>query len=134
NRYLELTPNYERTITHNSFEAWLNATYDFQDISTMKRLYRWGAAFRMIDEKPLMGEGPGSFYFGYASFTLRKFETYVSDNPEKSGIHNYYLMITIDQGIPGLIFFLAFIYVVLVMGERIYHAQKDLAKKVLALS
>lgn len=134
NRYLELAPNYERTITHNNFEDLINATYQFQDISTMERLYRWVAAFRMIEEKPLMGYGPGSFYTEYRSYTLRKFETYVSDNPEKSGIHNYYLMITIDQGIPGLILFLAFIYVVLLMGERIYHAQKDPLKKVLALS
>ena len=100
----------------------------------MERLYRWVAAFRMIEEKPLMGYGPGSFYTEYRSYTLRKFETYVSDNPEKSGIHNYYLMIAIDQGIPGLILFLAFIFVVLMMGERIYHAQKDPHKKVLALS
>lgn len=134
NRYLELAPNYERTISHNNFEDLINATYQFQDISTMERLYRWVAAFRMIEEKPLMGYGPGSFYTEYRSYTLRKFETYVSDNPEKSGIHNYYLMIAIDQGIPGLILFLAFIFVVLMMGERIYHAQKDPHKKVLALS
>lgn len=134
NRYLELAPNYERTITHNTFEDLVNATYKFQDISTMERLYRWVAAFRMIEEKPLMGYGPGSFYSEYRAYTLRKFETYVSDNPEKSGIHNYYLMITADQGIPGLILFLAFIYMVLIMGERAYHAHKDPIKKVLALS
>ena len=134
NRYLELAPNYERTITHNNFEDLVNATYQFQDISTMERLYRWVAAFHMIKEKPLMGYGPGNFYTEYRSYTLRKFETYVSDNPEKSGIHNYYLMIAIDQGIPGLILFLTFVYVILIMGERIYHAQKDPLKKVLALS
>jgi O-antigen ligase len=45
----------------------------------------------------------------------------VSDNPEKSGIHNYFLMTLVEQGWIGLLFFLAMLFYTLILGERVYH-------------
>ena len=47
-----------------------------------------------------------NFYPNYQARTVRSFTTYVSDNPERSGIHNYYLMTAVEQGIPGLLVYL----------------------------
>jgi O-antigen ligase len=124
NRYLNLAPQYERAITHSSFDDLLDATYKFEDISTMERLYRWVAAFRMIEDKPIFGFGPNNFYGNYKNYTLSKFKTYVSDNPERSGMHNYLLMTTIEQGIPGLIIFLALLFTAFLYAEKIYHKHR----------
>jgi O-antigen ligase len=51
----------------------------------------------------------------------RHFTTYVSDNPERSGMHNYYLMIAVEQGLTGLGIFLIMVIVVLLYGERLFH-------------
>lgn len=119
--WLEFAPDYERTITHTRFDNLLEATTKLEDISTMERVYRWVAASYMIQERPYTGFGPGTFYFFYKNYTVTSFKTYVSDNPEKSGIHNYYLMTTVEQGVLGLFFFLLFCVVVMLKGEQVYH-------------
>ena len=100
-RYLELAPNYETTISHSEFDDLLSATTKGEDISTMERLYRWVAAYGMIKDRFWTGFGPGNFYNFYKPYTLKSFRTYVSDNPERSGIHSYYLMVFVEQGLPG---------------------------------
>jgi len=50
-----------------------------------------------------------NFYENYQAYAINSFQTYVSDNPEKSGIHNYYLMLIVEQGFIGLLIFLSLI-------------------------
>jgi O-antigen ligase len=126
NRYLEYAPNYETTTSHQNFDNLLQATYEMEDISTMERLYRWVAGFQMIADKPVLGFGPGNFYTFYKPYTVTSFQTYVSDNPEQSGIHSYYIMLMVEQGIPGLLLFLLFCAYMLIQGEALYH---QLARK-----
>ncbi|MEP7268885.1 MAG: O-antigen ligase family protein [Saprospiraceae bacterium] len=110
NHFLNLAPEYNQAITHTDFGNLLEATPQGKDISTMERLYRWVAGFRMIGEKYITGFGPNNFYDSYHSYTLNQFTTYVSENKERSTIHNYYLMTAVEQGIPGLMIFLTLIY------------------------
>ncbi|MBU6342266.1 MAG: O-antigen ligase family protein [Bacteroidetes bacterium] len=119
--WLLFAPEYEKTITHKRFENLLEATTKLEDISTMERVYRWVAASYMIREKPFTGFGPGTFYSYYKNYTVSSFKTYVSDNPERSGIHNYYLMMAVEEGLPGLFFFLLFSVVTMISGQKIYH-------------
>ena len=129
NRYLNFAPDYENTITHFEFKDLMTATYQFEDISTMERVYRWVAAVRMSKDELLTGYGPGNFYNFYKNYTVLSFETYVSDNPEKSGAHNYYLMLLVDQGIPGVLIFILLTCGILIYGENIYHRSKHKGRK-----
>jgi O-antigen ligase len=119
--WLLFAPQYEKAVTHARFESLLEATTKLEDISTMERVYRWVAASYMIREKPWTGFGPGTFYTYYKNYTVTSFKTYVSGNPERSGIHNYYLMMAVEQGLPGLLFFLIFSLVTMFSGQRIFH-------------
>ena len=121
NRYLDFAPNYERTITHTEFDDLIEATYQLEDISTMERVYRWVAGFYMYADRPLMGFGPGAFYSYYHSYADENFATYVSDNPEHSGIHNYYLMTLVEQGTIGLIIFVLLCAFALMKAQWLYH-------------
>lgn len=123
--WLQFAPEYEKAVTHRSFDRLLGATIKLEDISTMERVYRWVAASYMIRDRPFVGFGPGTFYFFYKKYTVSSFKTYVSNNPERSGIHNYFLMVTVEQGLPGLVFFLLFSALVMLKGEQIYHRTKD---------
>lgn len=120
-KYLDFAPQYERTVYHDKFDNLLAATYKLEDISTMERVYRWVAGGRMLADRPWLGFGPGTFYFVYRSYTVINFRTYVSNNPEKSGVHNYYLMVATEQGVIGLLLYLAFAFFTLLKGEQIYH-------------
>lgn len=121
NRYLDYAPNYETTISHQNFDNLVEATYQLEDISTMERLYRWVAGFQMSVDRPWMGFGPGNFYTFYRGYTITSFRTYVSDNPEQSGIHSYYLMILVEQGIIGVVLFLLLCGFLLLWAEGLYH-------------
>ena len=125
NRYLDYAPNFERTISHSDFDNLLEATAKGEDISTMERVYRWIAGFRMIAERPIVGYGPNNFYPYYKNKTSSSFETYVSHNPEKSGIHCYYLMIPVEQGIPGFIIFILICFYILYEGEKAFHKSTE---------
>jgi len=132
--YLEFAPNYATTIQHKSFDDVLSATYNLEDLSTMERFYRWVAGYRMIKEKPITGFGPANFYESYKPYTVTAFTTYVSDNEDRSGIHNYYLMILVEQGFPGLIIFIALIFYAFIYGQRLYHQLLDPYERQLILA
>ncbi|MEL6989429.1 MAG: O-antigen ligase family protein, partial [Bacteroidota bacterium] len=134
NTYLDFAPDYNKTIYHDDFGNLLDATTKLQDISTMERVYRWVAAYYMIKEKPLMGFGPGNFYSNYKNYTVRSFETYVSDNEEQSGVHSYYLMTFVEQGLFGFIFFIVLCLYVILKAERIYHKVKERSLKHLVMA
>ena len=127
NRFLDYAPDFSKTISHQNFDNLLDATYKMQDISTMERVYRWVAAGHMIADKPWMGFGPGTFYSFYKRYTVSSFRTYVSDNPERSSTHCYFLMVWVEQGIFGLLFFMMFNFGALLLGERVYHQAKNIA-------
>jgi O-antigen ligase len=56
----------------------------------------------------------------------------VSDNPERSTVHNYFLLILVEQGIPGLLIFCLLLYVLLSAAHRQYHAAEDLFDRAIA--
>lgn len=128
-KYLDYAPDYQSTVSHFNYDNLLAATYKLEDISTMERVHRWVAGGRMLSEKPWLGFGPANFYNTYQDYTLNEFKTYVSNNPEKSGIHNYYLMIAVEQGIFGLIIFLGLLIAALLRGEALYHRMQDQKSK-----
>jgi len=133
NKYLDFAPNFEKTIEHKKFDNLVEATAKMEDISTVERFYRWVAGFYMVADKPLVGHGPSTFYSEYKSYTVTSYKTYVSDNPEKSGIHNNFLMVAVEQGIIGLLIMLALAFLPLLIAEQSYHKLKNKKDKILLM-
>lgn len=120
-RYLDYAPDYRTTIFHSDFSDHWQATYQGKDVSSVERFYRWIAGVRMIEERPLTGFGPASFYSSYRPYTLPAYKTWVSNNPDRSTVHNYFLLVAVEQGIPGLLLFLLLLGAIFYYAERIYH-------------
>jgi len=133
NRYLDFRPVYEQTIYHSSFDEHIEATYAMRDLSTAERFYRWIAAFRMSGERLLTGYGPNSFYYEYKPYAVNSFTTYVSGNLEHSTVHNYFLLLLTEQGLPGLILFLALFLSMMFYAQYIFHHSEDKFEKGLML-
>jgi O-antigen ligase len=129
-RYLNYAPQYEKTITHFQFDDLLSATTKGEDISTMERVHRWVAGWEMFKKRPFTGFGPGTFYSNYRSYTVSSFKTYVSHNPDKSGIHNYYLMTLSEQGFLGFLIFMGLCFYALLKGALVYHDCESPEEKV----
>jgi O-antigen ligase len=120
NHYLKFAPDYETTIYHDDFGSHIESTFDGKDVSAMERVYRWVAAVKMSEHRPWMGVGSGNFSNYYKKYTVTDFETYISDNEERSTAHNYFLLILAEQGWIGLIIFFALTLTVFFTGHRAY--------------
>lgn len=135
NTYMLYAPDYEKTIFNGKdFGKHLEATYKLEDLSGMERVYRWVAAIQMIRDKPVTGSGPATFYPEYKRYTVRSFRTYVSDNPEHSTTHNYFLLQLAEQGFPGFLLFLVLISTALIMVERLYHRSRSVENRRVVLA
>jgi O-antigen ligase len=121
NNFMKYAPTFEETIYHDDFGQHLSSTFEGKDVSSMERVYRWVAITRMFQDHPWMGFGPGNFYPYYQRYTLSDFETYVSDNPERSTAHDYLLLLLAEQGTIGLAIFLFLTAVIFIYGQGIYH-------------
>lgn len=124
--FLRFKPDYEHTVWNgHDLGKHLASTVKFSDASEMERVYRWVAAARMTAYRPWMGSGPSTFYPEYRKFTDKRFRTYVSNNPEKSTSHNYFLLQLTEQGIPGFVLWVALVWWALVLPQTLYHRTRD---------
>lgn len=124
-RYLQYAHNFNKTIFHTDFSEHLVATYQLKDMSTAERFYRWVAGVRMIKDGWKTGFGPNTFYNNYRSYTVPAFKTWVSTNDEHSTVHNYFLLLLIEQGVIGLLLFLMLLAVAFHKAQRLYHTESD---------
>jgi O-antigen ligase len=134
NNYLRFAPDFNKTITHQRFDKLIAATVELEDISTMERVYRWVAGVEMIKDKPLLGFGPGTFFSNYKTYTVSSFQTYVSDNPDRSTVHCYYLLTFIEQGLIGFLIFCILCGYGLIYGESKYHKLKNSRDKTIIMA
>jgi len=124
-RYLEFAHDYKSTIFHKEFKEHWAATYQLKDVSTAERFNRWIAGVRMIGDRWLLGYGPNTFYDNYKPYSIPAFKTWVSKNKERSTVHNYFLFLAIEQGLPGLLIFVLLVGAMFFYAEKLYRRQQD---------
>lgn len=134
NNFYQFAPNYKQTIWHEGdIQGHLSATFSGTEISGMERFYRWVAAKNMIADRPIQGFGPSCFNQEYKKFADYAFRTYVSDNPEQSTTHNYFLMTFTEQGFVGGLLFLGLVVYMFIKATRLYYQIEDKQRKSMLL-
>jgi O-antigen ligase len=131
--YLKFAPDFNTTTQHTDFNEHLEATYTLKDMSTMERFYRWIAGIKMLNEEKMHGFGPNSFTTYYKEYTVTAFKTWVSSNQEKSSVHNYFLLIAIEQGLPGLALLIGLLIYMFAVAVKAYHTFADPFERALAM-
>lgn len=101
------------------------------DASNLERINRWICAYRMFEERPLAGFGPGTYQFEYNRFQTVVNKTYISTNTgDRGNAHSEYLSALSETGLFGAISFLLLVFVSLYYGmENHYNLQDKLLKK-----
>ena len=87
----------------------------------------------MLNEEKMHGFGPNSFTIYYKEYTVTAFKTWVSSNEEKSSVHNYFLLIAIEQGLPGLILLISLLIYMFAVAVKAYHTLHDPFERSLAM-
>jgi len=124
NYYLKYSPSV-KTVSQHGLSDIIDATLNGKDVSSMERIYRWIAAIHMANDRPITGFGPNGFVPNYKNYTVFIFETWISENEENSGVHNYFLMTLVEQGIAGLLIFVSLLFAFFIFGENLFHSIKD---------
>ncbi len=96
------------------------------DASNLERLNRWASAIRMFKERPLLGCGPGTYQFLYASYQRSYQLSVISTNSGNRGnAHSEYIGPLTEQGVPGAALVLALFMTTFATGVRVYRTAKD---------
>ena len=96
------------------------------DASNLERLNRWASAIRMWREKPLLGCGPGTYQFLYASYQRSYQLSTISTNAGNLGnAHSEYIGPMTEQGIPGVALIVCIFMTTFATGVRVYRTAKD---------
>jgi putative inorganic carbon (hco3(-)) transporter len=91
------------------------------DASNLERINRWNSAFRMWQERPIFGWGPGTYMFQYAPFQASEDRTIISTNFGVQGnAHSEYLGPLSEQGVLGIGFMLALVLLTTTTTFRLY--------------
>ena len=104
------------------------------DASNLERLNRWQSAFRLFNERPVFGWGPGTYQFVYAPYQMSKEKTIISTNAGDGGnAHSEYFGPLAEQGIVGSILVLILVIVTVYHGMKAYKRCKNRQAKTLVL-
>lgn len=104
------------------------------DASNAERINRWICAWKMFEERPLVGFGPGTYSFVYAPFQLSQYQTVISTNFGDGGnAHSEYLGPLCETGLPGLITILLMVYFSLSTAFRLYYTASKARVRYMAL-
>jgi putative inorganic carbon (HCO3(-)) transporter len=101
--------------------------YVSQDVSSLERINRWACGFRMLEERPILGFGPGTFQFQYLDFQRTEEMTRISvreafdhgmPHPigRGGGAHSEYWRALAETGWPGLLLLLGLLGLVFGKG------------------
>lgn len=105
------------------------------DESNLERLNRWAAAFRMFEEKPIFGWGPGTYMFQYAPFQISYQKTGISTNfGDLGNAHSEYIGPLAESGILGTVSFLLIVIVTIITGFKVYHRVVEKELKIVLLT
>jgi O-antigen ligase len=105
------------------------------DASNVERLNRWVSAFGMIEERPIVGWGPGTYQFVYASFQKPQYKTIITTNFGDGGnAHSEFIGPTAETGFIGLATVLAIMTATLYTGIRTYISSRRKEIKIISLS
>lgn len=105
------------------------------DASNVERLNRWVAAFGMIEERPIVGWGPGTYQFVYAPFQKNKYKTIITTNFGTGGnAHSEYIGPWAETGLIGLLSILALLIIIIYTGIKTTLRVQDPVNRMITLA
>ena len=104
------------------------------DDSNLERLNRWASGFRMIEERPFWGWGPGVYQHRYAPYQKSYQLSMISTNAGDGGdIHSEYFGPLVESGVLGILLKLSIFILTFITGVKVYRKAEDKSIAVLAL-
>lgn len=105
------------------------------DASNLERINRWVCAYRMFEDRPLFGFGPGTYQFVYDQYQTTEFMTRISTHKgDKGNAHSELLNRLSEQGLVSALLYLVILLYILFLSMKTYYRLTDPKKKKLLLA
>ncbi len=104
------------------------------DASNLERINRWRSAYRMYEDRPLLGWGPGTYQFLYAPFQRSEDYTIITTHfGDLGNAHSEYIGPLAESGLPGMAGMLALSLAVLATGVKLFKKAPTREMRLMAL-
>ncbi|MFP4063894.1 MAG: O-antigen ligase family protein [Bacteroidales bacterium] len=104
------------------------------DASNLERINRWRSAYRMYEERPVFGWGPGTYQFVYAPFQRAEDYTIITTHfGDLGNAHSEYIGPLSESGLPGMLFFIGLVLALMATGVKLYKQAPDREMRLIAL-
>jgi len=119
-----------------TIEAQLQSVYNISnDASNTERINRWYCAWRMFEDRPVFGFGPGTYEFVYAPYQRLYQRTKISTNfGNRGNAHSEYLGPLAEFGLLGMLSKLGLLVVSFYKGMQLYYRGQNLTVRITALT
>lgn len=105
------------------------------DASNLERINRWKSAYRMFQERPWFGHGPGTYMFLYAPYQKPYDKTIISTNSGDMGnAHSEYIGPLAESGVLGSISILLIVATTMFTGIRAYYNAESKQVRIITMA
>ncbi len=104
------------------------------DASNLERINRWRSAYRMYQERPWLGWGPGTYQMVYAPFQRYEDYTIITTHfGDLGNAHSEYIGPLAESGMPGMLLFVTLALAVMATGVKLYKKAPTREMRLIAL-
>ncbi len=122
-----------KSVTERAASLTVNTTpRSAADVNTSERLKMWKKTLSMIKDHPLTGVGSGNWKVVIPSYGLAN-TVFAKGYFAPDRVHNVYLQIASETGVPGAIFYFGMWMIIAVMGSIVIRKTTSNDKKILVI-
>jgi len=122
-----------KSVTERAASLTVNTTpQSAADVNTSERLKMWKKTLSMIKDHPLMGVGSGNWKVVIPSYGLAN-TVFAKGYFAPDRVHNTYLQIASETGVPGAIFYFGMWVIIAVIGFKVIRKTTSTDKKILVI-
>ena len=105
------------------------------DQSNLERINRWVCAYRMFEDEPITGFGPGTYQFIYDRYQTPEFMTRISTHRgDRGNAHSEYMSALSETGIVGFVLLVVLLFYVLHIGLKLIYAPLEKEERLVVIS
>ncbi len=115
-------------------EHWRSVSNITTDASNLERINRWRSAYRMFEERPVFGWGPGTYQFVYAPYQRSEDYTIITTHfGDVGNAHSEYIGPLSESGLPGMLLKIGLALAVMATGVRLWKKAPTREMRLIAL-
>ncbi len=115
-------------------EHWRSVSNITSDASNLERINRWRSAYRMFEDRPVFGWGPGTYQMVYAPYQRSEDYTIITTHfGDLGNAHSEYIGPLSESGLPGMLLIISLALAVMATGVKLWKKAPTREMRLMAL-